>query len=82
MLFGAAQAMDVTSSSLVTQAATSAAQGPMAAQILTLRKALQLQQQGALALLQALPAPTSTPATGPQPLAREGTLGTRLNVMV
>ena len=72
--------MDVISSSLVTQAATSASEGPMAAQILVLRKALQMQQQGAQALLQALPPPT--PALGPQPLATEGTLGTRVNVMV
>lgn len=72
--------MNLTATSLVTQAATSAAEGPMAAQILTLRKALQLQQQGALALLQALPSPT--PALGPQTLARDGTLGTQVNVMV
>ncbi len=68
--------------SLISQAATSVAETPDAAQILALRKALQVEQQGALALLQALPqpAPASAP-TGELPLASEGPLGTRLNVM-
>lgn len=66
--------------SLITQAATSAADTPGAAQVLALRKALQLEQQGALALLNALPQPVPA-VTGELPLATEGTLGTQLNVM-
>ncbi|MEW6695315.1 putative motility protein [Tepidimonas thermarum] len=74
--------MDIASNSLITQAATSAVDTPTAASILVLRKAMQVQQQSALALLQAVPAPApaATP-TGPLPLATEGPLGTRLNVM-
>jgi len=69
-------------SSLISQAATSVADSPGAAQILALRKALQLQQHGAMALLQALPQPAPTrTSTGELPLAGEGPLGTRLNVI-
>ncbi|TSE34785.1 putative motility protein [Tepidimonas charontis] len=64
--------------SLISQAATSVAETPTAAQILALRKALQVEQQGALALLQALPQPAPN---GELPLATQGPLGTRLNVM-
>lgn len=64
--------------SIVTQAATSVAETPDAAQVMVLRKALQLEQQGAMALLNALPQPNPT---GELPLATEGSLGTRLNVM-
>lgn len=66
--------------SLISQAATSVAESPGAVQVLALRKALQLEQQGALALLNALPQPVP-PVTGDLPLAREGALGTQLNVM-
>ncbi len=62
----------------VTQAAAAASRAPAAAQILVLRKALQLEQNGALALLNALPQPA--PA-GSLPLATSGSLGTQVNVM-
>ncbi len=77
-----AAVMNIASTpSFVSQAATAVADTPGAAQVLALRKALQVQQQGALALLQALPQPPAGP-TGEQPLATQGPLGTRLNVMV
>ncbi|OBS30847.1 hypothetical protein Tfont_00111 [Tepidimonas fonticaldi] len=62
----------------VTQAAAAASGTPGAAQILVLRKALQLEQQGALALLNALPQPAPV---GSLPLATSGSLGTQVNVM-
>ncbi|MFN3612844.1 putative motility protein [Tepidimonas sp.] len=62
----------------VTQAAVAASEAPGAAQILVLRKALQLEQQGALALLNALPQPVPV---GNLPLATSGSLGTQVNVM-
>ncbi|MDW8335987.1 MAG: hypothetical protein RMK34_03355 [Tepidimonas sp.] len=73
--------MQLTATSLVTQAATSAADSPQAAAVLVLRKALQWQQQSAQALLQAVPPAIPTAPTGTLPLASEGPLGTRLNVM-
>lgn len=74
--------MQLTSPSLVTQAATSATDPSQATAVLVLRKALQWQQQSAQALLQAVP-PVETPGTPADklPLASEGPLGTRLNVM-
>ncbi len=65
--------------SLAAQAAFPASAASGAVQILVLRKALQLQQQGALALLNALPQPTPV---GDLPLATHGSLGTQVNVMV
>ena len=64
-----------STSSPVTQAAAAASGTPGAAQILVLRKALQLEQQGALALLNALPQPPQVQTA----LATSGNLGTQLN---
>ncbi|MBB3193337.1 putative motility protein [Roseateles terrae] len=71
------KAMDITSASTVSAAVSSASNAApgttaQAASLLVLRKALDVQQAGALALLDALP---------PQPaLATEGPLGRNLNV--
>ncbi|TSE20996.1 hypothetical protein Talka_00659 [Tepidimonas alkaliphilus] len=72
--------MELTSASLISQAATTSAEAPTAAQTLVLRKALQLQREAAQALLQTLP--PALPATEPQPLATEGPLGRQVNVWV
>lgn len=69
--------MDITSASTVSAAVSSASNAApgttaQAASLLVLKKALDVQQAGALALLDALP---------PQPaLATEGSLGRNLNL--
>jgi hypothetical protein len=66
--------MDPVSASLAGIARTTPAQqAPDDVQLLVLKKALDMQGQGALTLLQALP--------GNLPLATSGTLGTRVNVL-
>jgi len=66
--------MDVSPAALV-NASTQMQQSQVAqtAQVLVLKKAMDLQASGALALLQALPATL--------PLATSGSVGTQLNVM-
>jgi hypothetical protein len=67
--------MDVSPAALL-NASTQLQQSQVAqtAQILVLKKAMDIQAAGAMALLQALPANL--------PLAPSGSVGTRLNVMV
>ena len=69
--------MNIGSTSLIGQVATQGVEAGDAKQILTLRKAMQLQQQQAQAMLQAVPQPPRAEL----PLATEGPLGTRLNVL-
>ncbi|WP_299018720.1 putative motility protein [uncultured Tepidimonas sp.] len=69
--------MNIGSTTLIGQVATQGVEAGDAAQILALRKALQLQQQQAQAMLQAVPQPPRAEL----PLATEGPLGTRLNVL-
>jgi hypothetical protein len=68
--------MDVSTATLagVTRATYSTQAPADAAQILVLKKAIDLQAQGAQALLQALPQPALA-------LATSGSLGTRLNTV-
>lgn len=70
--------MDVSPAGLVQVAVSqSQARTEQDVQVAVLKRALSAEASGALALLQALPPVPS--ATGPQPLATEGALGTRLN---
>jgi hypothetical protein len=73
--------MDVSPAGLVQVAvAQSQARTSQDVQVAVLKKALSAEASGALALLQALPPVSSaSAATGPQPLANGGTLGTQLN---
>ncbi|GAB4090312.1 YjfB family protein [Hydrogenophaga soli] len=68
--------MDVSTQGLVQVATAMAdAQTSQAIQVSVLKKALNAEASGALALLQALP------TTGELPLATEGNLGTQVNVL-
>lgn len=64
--------MDVSAAAL-SELNRSTTSTPDTAQLLVLKKAMDVQEQGALALLQALPTAL--------PLATSGTLGTRVNLM-
>lgn len=65
--------MDLSNTALVNNASSSATGSVQAsAQIFVLRKAMDLQAQGALELLNSVPPPPA--------LASSGSLGTRLNV--
>lgn len=79
VLNGYKAVMNVTSPSFISQVANQV-QGPDAVQIAVLRKAINLQQQQALALLQAVPQ-AQPQVNGSLPLATQGSVGTRLNVM-
>jgi hypothetical protein len=69
--------MNIGSTSLIGQVATQGVEASDTVQILMLRKAMQLQQQQAQAMLQTVPQPPRAEL----PLATEGPLGTRINVL-